>query len=165
MEVTALMTVALYPLYSVLIVSARMITSAVETIALMVSWFIHSVMHPPPPSNWQNALTCWHAVSDTDLLLRIGNNLLTCCVEINDLLICFFCALPWWPAATQLQVFGCASGLEIHMRSHTKERPFKCPDCDRGFTTKVSKKLIMISLNKLFDFRIMIYCNEYYTVE
>ena len=22
-------------------------------------------------------------------------------------------------------------------RSHTKERPFKCPDCDRGFTTKV----------------------------
>ena len=35
------------------------------------------------------------------------------------------------------QVFGCASALEIHMRSHTKERPFKCPDCDRGFTTKV----------------------------
>ena len=24
------------------------------------------------------------------------------------------------------------------MRSHTKERPFKCPDCDRGFTTKVN---------------------------
>ena len=38
---------------------------------------------------------------------------------------------------TLCQVFGCASGLEIHMRSHTKERPFKCPDCDRGFTTKV----------------------------
>ena len=35
------------------------------------------------------------------------------------------------------QVFGCASALEIHMRSHTKERPFKCPDCERGFTTKV----------------------------
>ena len=40
-------------------------------------------------------------------------------------------------SATTTQVFGCASGLEIHMRSHTKERPFKCPDCDRGFTTKV----------------------------
>jgi len=38
------------------------------------------------------------------------------------------------------KVFGCASGLEIHMRSHTKERPFKCPDCDRGFTTKGNLK-------------------------
>lgn len=26
------------------------------------------------------------------------------------------------------------------MRSHTKERPFKCPDCDRGFTTKGNLK-------------------------
>merc|ERR1719422_2051118 len=39
-----------------------------------------------------------------------------------------------------LKVFGCASALEIHMRSHTKERPFKCPDCDRGFTTKGNLK-------------------------
>merc|ERR1719341_3052423 len=38
------------------------------------------------------------------------------------------------------KVFGCASGLEIHMRSHTKERPFKCPDCERGFTTKGNLK-------------------------
>merc|ERR1719384_360433 len=39
-----------------------------------------------------------------------------------------------------LKVFGCASALEIHMRSHTKERPFKCPDCERGFTTKGNLK-------------------------
>jgi hypothetical protein len=26
------------------------------------------------------------------------------------------------------------------MRSHTKERPFKCPDCERGFTTKGNLK-------------------------
>ena len=37
-----------------------------------------------------------------------------------------------------LKVFACQSALEIHYRSHTKERPFKCPVCDRGFSTKAS---------------------------
>merc|ERR1719422_2409277 len=34
------------------------------------------------------------------------------------------------------KVFACNSALEIHIRSHTKERPFKCNVCDRGFSTK-----------------------------
>jgi len=34
------------------------------------------------------------------------------------------------------KVFACNSALEIHYRSHTKERPFKCTVCDRGFSTK-----------------------------
>ncbi|VVD01813.1 unnamed protein product, partial [Leptidea sinapis] len=35
------------------------------------------------------------------------------------------------------KTFACNSALEIHYRSHTKERPFKCTVCDRGFSTKI----------------------------
>jgi len=38
------------------------------------------------------------------------------------------------------KVFACNSALEIHMRSHTKERPFKCDVCGKGFTTKGNMK-------------------------
>ncbi|GFY73182.1 sal-like protein 1 [Trichonephila inaurata madagascariensis] len=38
------------------------------------------------------------------------------------------------------KTFACNSALEIHYRSHTKERPFKCNVCDRGFTTKGNMK-------------------------
>eukprot|EP00096_Caligus_rogercresseyi_P012096 TRINITY_DN4975_c0_g1_i2.p1 TRINITY_DN4975_c0_g1~~TRINITY_DN4975_c0_g1_i2.p1 ORF type:complete len:1353 (-),score=468.49 TRINITY_DN4975_c0_g1_i2:426-4484(-) len=38
------------------------------------------------------------------------------------------------------KVFACNSALEIHIRSHTKERPFKCDHCDRGFSTKGNMK-------------------------
>jgi len=39
------------------------------------------------------------------------------------------------------KTFACHSALEIHYRSHTKERPFKCTVCDRGFSTKVRSTL------------------------
>lgn len=44
------------------------------------------------------------------------------------------------------KTFACHSALEIHYRSHTKERPFKCSVCERGFSTKVS------SVNNVFFF-------------
>lgn len=56
------------------------------------------------------------------------------------------------------KTFACQSALEIHYRSHTKERPFKCSICDKAFTTKVctnklSKYLISIlMIKKVFFF-------------
>ncbi|KAE8739124.1 hypothetical protein FOCC_FOCC015385, partial [Frankliniella occidentalis] len=35
--------------------------------------------------------------------------------------------------------------MEIHYRSHTKERPFKCTICDRGFSTKGNMKQHMLT--------------------
>ena len=42
------------------------------------------------------------------------------------------------------KVFACQSALDIHYRSHTKERPFKCPRCDKGFSTKVSDSGVLL---------------------
>lgn len=43
------------------------------------------------------------------------------------------------------KTFACYSALEIHIRSHTKERPFKCEACDRGFSTKGNMKQHMLT--------------------
>ncbi|XP_066970384.1 homeotic protein spalt-major-like isoform X3 [Macrobrachium rosenbergii] len=43
------------------------------------------------------------------------------------------------------KTFACQSALEIHIRSHTKERPFKCSICDRGFSTKGNMKQHMLT--------------------
>jgi len=40
--------------------------------------------------------------------------------------------------------FACRSALEIHLRSHTKERPFKCVVCGRAFGTKGNMKQHML---------------------
>ncbi|KAJ3596625.1 hypothetical protein NHX12_003029 [Muraenolepis orangiensis] len=36
--------------------------------------------------------------------------------------------------------FACQSALDIHYRTHTKERPFACTTCHRGFSTKGNLK-------------------------
>ncbi|KAM6973330.1 sal-like protein 1 [Aplochiton taeniatus] len=43
------------------------------------------------------------------------------------------------------KTFGCHSALDIHYRSHTKERPFICTECHRGFSTKGNLKQHMLT--------------------
>ncbi|KAJ8306789.1 hypothetical protein KUTeg_015659 [Tegillarca granosa] len=43
------------------------------------------------------------------------------------------------------KAFACRSALEIHLRSHTKERPFKCQVCDRHFSTKGNMRQHMLT--------------------
>ncbi|KAL5021464.1 hypothetical protein ScPMuIL_000619 [Solemya velum] len=44
-----------------------------------------------------------------------------------------------------LKAFACRSALDIHYRSHTKERPYMCHVCDRGFSTKGNMKQHMLT--------------------
>lgn len=49
------------------------------------------------------------------------------------------------------KTFACQSALDIHYRSHTKERPFICTTCSRGFSTKGNLKQHMLT-HQMRDF-------------
>lgn len=71
----------------------------------------------------------------------------------NLIIIIYYLVFCFWDALAMVsgrgnttcnicfKTFACHSALEIHYRSHTKERPFKCAICDRGFSTKVRAPL------------------------
>ncbi|XP_055049158.2 sal-like protein 1 [Misgurnus anguillicaudatus] len=49
------------------------------------------------------------------------------------------------------KTFACQSALDIHYRSHTKERPYICSACNRGFSTKGNLKQHMLT-HQIKDF-------------
>lgn len=58
------------------------------------------------------------------------------------------------------KTFACNSALEIHYRSHTKERPYKCAVCDRGFSTKVKTNLKIQHIIAFFVFFFVLFSEE-----
>ena len=57
------------------------------------------------------------------------------------------------------KTFACRSALEIHYRSHTKERPFKCEVCERAFSTRGNMKQHMLT-HKIRDIPSRLFSDE-----
>ncbi|KAK3607354.1 hypothetical protein CHS0354_036966, partial [Potamilus streckersoni] len=58
-----------------------------------------------------------------------------------------------------LKTFACRSALDIHYRSHTRERPYKCHICEKAFTTRGNMKQHMLT-HKIRDLPSQVFNNN-----
>ncbi|XP_071959188.1 sal-like protein 1 isoform X2 [Antedon mediterranea] len=58
------------------------------------------------------------------------------------------------------KIFACSSALNIHMRSHTNERPFRCGICEKGFSTRGNLKQHMLT-HKIRDLPSQIFHSQH----
>lgn len=93
-------------------------------------------MFPPPPSSMDNQDEAWENFieidkeGETSKLEHLVNSLGTKLNDPNECIVCH-------------KVLSCKSALQMHYRTHTGERPYRCKICKRGFTTKGNLKTHM----------------------
>ena len=91
-------------------------------------------MFPPPPADnqdeaWENFIEI-DKEGETSKLEHLVNSLGTKLSDPNECIVCH-------------KVLSCKSALQMHYRTHTGERPYRCKICKRGFTTKGNLKTHM----------------------